>query len=218
MTDSDLRIAERFTELAEALDVVMQTPVSELTYKSWPIACSLLEEGTITSLDGLLRYWLLNEVRMNGSVVVSYPVTVQRRYTSLGNEHYTVLHKGEFRRQLPKEVLKGLGRAGYHQATRKINPRWIVAYLDGNLPTEAHGWEYFECSHKCVESGLDRFTNMRNEAKGYTYSACVDARCLTWESKSANQGRQNPGCRRMCHCGCGQSICEANGLHEESCR
>lgn len=97
------------------------------------------------------------------------------------------------------KLLKNSGLSG------KMTITWIICYLKNKKPK--NGLE--ECSHRCCdydENGV-RHKDRR----------CVDPGCLTWESKSANQSRANPGCHRLCHCGCKMTICAANKIHNPPC-
>jgi hypothetical protein len=92
----------------------------------------------------------------------------------------------------------------------KITYTWAVCYVsDIKIDTSKPGWEDFECSHRCCEYD--------ENAKRIVGLRCVDPGCLTWESKSDNQGRANAACRKPCHCGCGEAVCAANHVHSPSC-
>lgn len=147
----------------------------------------------------------------------------KRIKTSTGREHLVieVPEKAEdMRFTLPKSesggkkkdgkglrsILEGAG-AGVGE---KITFTWAVCYVnDIQIDTTKDGWEKFECSHLCCE--LDE------NGKRIVGLRCVDPACLTWESKSNNQSRANPTCRKQCHCGCGDTICAANNAHSPHC-
>lgn len=206
--------AQRFVELARALDIVGGKWPGKS--RDFPIATILADEEVAT-LKQYLKYWLRYDLSMNGSVLQRAAFAVETRVTSLGNEHLVIKHKSEYRRELPKELREALKALDAGIST-KINPRWIAAYVNGVRPDESMpGWEFFECSHRCVEEGLTSYSKKR-KAAGMVFEACIDFRCLHWESKGVNQGRANPACRKMCHCGCNRGVCEANQVHGPQCR
>lgn len=122
---------------------------------------------------------------------------------------------------VPKSEENGKGKDGNGLRSKllaqgfdqeKITLTWPICYVNNiRIPAEKPtGWQHFECSHTCCEydEGGKRIKDAR----------CIDPQCLTWESKSTNQERANKACRRLCHCGCGKTLCEANGIHEPCCR
>lgn len=85
---------------------------------------------------------------------------------------------------------------------------WLVCFLNGILPdTTKPGWEYFQCSHRCVEFGLDG-------------SVCVDPKCLVWEPASANYSRGYTAgicCLPCQHDVCRATRCQCAEIHHPPC-
>lgn len=92
----------------------------------------------------------------------------------------------------------------------RVTLSWVVCYVNGIRVDETKpDHKRFECSHICCEYDAD--------GKRIQGARCLDAKCLVFESKSDNQSRANQACRKMCHCGCGKTICQANGIHYPPC-
>lgn len=104
--------------------------------------------------------------------------------------------KEDGRRDLPKEMQRALGLS-----FKKIKVAWVACWLEGIVPDQTQeGWERFEHSHRCLNA-----------------SCFWPAAHGCWESSSHNQSRGYRVCQRLCHCGCGKTMCEANACHEPSC-
>lgn len=149
----------------------------------------------------------------------------EERKTQTGEKHKVVIsHSKQFlddlRVVIPKSKEGGKGQDGQGLRNQlkdkgfdqeRLTLTWAVCYAnDIHVPTDKLGWEKFECSHTCCEYD--------ENGKRIENARCIDPACLTWESKSTNQERANKACRMMCHCGCGKTICEANGIHKPCCR
>ena len=173
--------------------------------------------------------WLRQSVKKNGSKYVVSELAIEVCDTRSGAQHYVWTHHGEARRQLPGEVIAELREQGY-EGTGKVPVSWIAAYVAGKRPDKGVvGWEASECSHRCVEFGLNRYVaktkwlKKRGVGAAVPYAlqmweSCVDGDCLCWELKGDNQKRGHCAsvCCKMCHCGC-ETLCEANRLHVPHC-
>jgi|JI102314A1RNA_FD_contig_121_108489_length_1646_multi_5_in_0_out_0_2 hypothetical protein len=87
---------------------------------------------------------------------------------------------------------------------------WIAAYLAGVHPNvDQPLWQYFQCSHRCIESGLS--------TQGLI---CIDAGCMIWESQRANLARgqtMSVACTERCpHTCCDKTICACTGIHGDA--
>lgn len=96
--------------------------------------------------------------------------------------------------------------------SKKYSMTWLICYLSNILPNKnIDMWEYFQCSHLCIQYGLP---------KGYY---CIDPRCLVWEDASTNQSRGSKSkginlCTRKCgHDGCSKIVCVCSNLHDPHC-
>jgi len=115
-------------------------------------------------------------------------------------------NKDDGRRNLPRAIVTCLreNRLEGEWRQEKVTVTWVVAYLDRLFPDcTAPGWEGFQLSHRCLGAN-------RNEY-------CLVAGHLCWEPASVNQSRGYRLCFKRCHCGCGKTVCEANGMHDPIC-
>lgn len=128
--------------------------------------------------------------------------------------------KKDGRVQLPNEVIHWLmtnpnphwrldfDRNGRPSGGSKVTLTWIVCYLNNNLPNPTiEGWENFECSHICLCAGNGNKSDY----------VCLLPKHLVWESSSENQSRGYELCMKMCHCGCGDTLCRVSNLHNPHC-
>lgn len=131
------------------------------------------------------------------------------RQTRTGGNHRTMLRQGkDGRRQLPATL-----RHALHMGPRKVEVKWIACYLAGVHPlgpTDNAG-NPLECSHRCIDQDA---TGKLSTQYG---EECIEAGCLCWESKSANQSRGNNFCARACAHGCGAWVCRCQSLHVPHC-
>lgn len=112
----------------------------------------------------------------------------------------------DLRRSLPTTINSAMNMVDKKWTSKKrVTVTWIVCYLNKIYPdTLKNSWESFECSHICIEYGLqDKFN-------------CIDARCLTWESKSVNQSRGNDFCMKKCN-HCQIWCCHCQHFHDPCC-
>ena len=134
------------------------------------------------------------------------------------------LGKKDARAQLPSPCLEWLqvNHSTHWEVKSKVNDKgttvwgqgskvtltWIKCYLKGVKPDKSlPGWKFFECSHRCLCAN--------NQGKKGFY--CLKSTHLVWESSAVNQGRGYKLCMGLCHCGCGFSVCVANGIHNPCC-
>lgn len=90
----------------------------------------------------------------------------------------------------------------------KVTVTWLSCYIWNVRPDQTQpGWEYFECSHRCLNAGQGESVTAK----------CTYASHLTWESKAANQSRAGDLCATLCHCGCGEYICRVYEAHFPQC-
>lgn len=143
------------------------------------------------------------------------------RTTATGAKHRVVKSDPDLRVCVPKSenFEKGKDGNGLHSMLQaqgwtqeKITLTWVVCYVnDIVIEEDTESSNDYECSHRCCEYD----TQGKRMSDGYR---CIDSSCLTWESKSVNQERANVSCRKMCHCGCGRTVCEANKVHNPPCK
>jgi hypothetical protein len=127
-------------------------------------------------------------------------------------EWHTAVFKGLERATFPRPIRRGLEDIKSSIANKEhCELSWVVCYLEGIRPNkQLPNWEQFECSHKCIEWGLD----MPGRVTNY---CCIDPDCLVWESKSVNQSRGNDFCMRTCtHCN--KFVCHCQGFHNPPCK
>jgi len=90
----------------------------------------------------------------------------------------------------------------------KVTITWLICYLKRkyigpNTKICKPGWEYYQCSHRCAEEGLEKY----NTDDLYIWR-CIDPLCLFWEDASTNQSRGNRICRAPCtHDNCQSGLC-----------
>lgn len=83
----------------------------------------------------------------------------------------------------------------------KVPLTWFVCYYRDIIPDKSDkGWEWFECSHRCINN------------------KCVYYRHLVWESASVNQSRGHYAslCKRECN-HCGRNLCKCQKIHKPHC-
>lgn len=112
------------------------------------------------------------------------------------------------RHQLPSTILNAIKELNNSDLwyQEKVELKWISCYLEGVHPDKTqNGWEKFECSHRCIEYEMEKYF-------------CVDAKCLTWESKSKNQSRGYSTCTKRCsHIDCDKIVCVCQNMHYPPC-
>jgi hypothetical protein len=205
--------AQRFAAICDALDnCKLDDPTLD-----YEIYDKLVKQGVLgkgASVKEYLAFWVEHTLKRNKSVVVHTPVKYSFKGTTTGTPHRVVTCKGEYRRELPEDIVFAIMSIPGMSLPDKINPNWITAYLYDVLPSkEKLGWENFELSHRCIQAGLHVY---EKNADG-PFEVCTSYNCFVWESKSANQARANPACRKMCHCSCGVFVCAANRVCDPCC-
>lgn len=188
-----VKIAERFMQFCDALDSVLTCYVrcvpKHQPQADYPAAVPG-EPYLITHLQHCISSW-----------------TAGHQVTRSGTSHAIMKMQGkDGRRNVPKGLHQLLKDKYIHE---KVEAKWIACYLAGIRPDLlVDGWEYHECSHRCITYGLGQH--------GLT---CIDAACLTWESKAMNQSRGHSFCMRICkHDGCSKTLCECQEIHDPSCK
>jgi len=89
----------------------------------------------------------------------------------------------------------------------KVTLTWLICYVEEIIPdSNVVNWDYFECSHLCLCAGI-----------GKSVWVCTIPEHLCWESSSSNQSRGYGNCLRLCHCGCGKTLCELYNMHNPPC-
>lgn len=144
-------------------------------------------------------------------------------YTRKGHRHTVINKRGrkDNRVQLPPTISRAINDLnppplwGKTQSAKaqscKVEVKWIICYLHYIMPDikeDDDAWKSFECSHLCVEAGL--------QDQGLH---CIDPNCLYWESKSTNQNRGHNAtlCVKECtHCG--DFLCDCQNIHFPPCR
>jgi len=181
-------VAMRFMDMCDTLDAIKATYVRVVPRNQSGAKYPRSKVGE-PYLVTHLRHWVEGYV-------------AGRRLTRTEREHRVMRKVGrDGRRQLPNTV----SRAGWDKEGVKFEVKWIVCYLEGILPyTDQPNWQQMECSHRCINSGLD-------------HEECIDHRCLCRESKSANQSRGNTFCCKPCAHSCGEVVCECQHFHDPSC-
>lgn len=207
--------AERFQQFADALDKLSWAVVQNLdTVRTW----YNINPSRAKSLRHFLRCWVFNEMRKRGRFLETTPLKTKDKWTkNMLQKHVVLYSSGEPRRALPDDLVALLRQKNPTlELTSKVEISWIVAYCEENYPDQTvKGWTNFECSHLCGEVGLDIWK--KGVARNADAQACINADCLVWEGKSVNQARANPGCHKICHCGCGETVCKANNVHQPPC-
>lgn len=201
--------AGRFQALCDAIN-----RISNNDWTNTVLYQRLSGEHNIATPRDFLALWLTNTVKKNGKTYMMAPLPyAQREIRAPGLTHRVFTNLlGEYRRELPKEFIQLLD---VELSANKINPCWITCYVHDVLPDQTlGGWQNFECSHRCIQYGVNLFNKKSNRGGD---EACNDHLCLTWESKSINQSRGNPFCVRACHCPCDMTVCQANNLHIPCC-
>ena len=188
-----MRIGERFVQLCNSLEDASSTYVRHVPkhqpQSDYPLPVKG-EAYLVTHLKHCLRSWVTrSEATRSGAV-----------------HHLMKIQGKDGRRNLPKALQLKLKDT---YSSEKVEAKWIACYLAGIRPDETvEGWEYFECSHRCIEYDL--------RGQGLT---CITAECLVWESKSVNQSRGQDFCMRVCkHAECGKRVCECQAVHVPACK
>lgn len=142
-----------------------------------------------------LRAWV------NGYVVGS-------KFLRSGGTHRVMNFVGkDGRRPLPSTIRSAIDNLPSNQilwSQEKVEVKWVSCYLARVLVNnQIDGWQQFECSHRCIEFGLDG-------------ELCIDSGCMIWESKSVNQSRGYGVCMRKCN-HCPMFLCSCQGIHNPHC-
>jgi len=199
--------AGRFAAMCRTLNRIRLTYSRVVPHKQREADYPPVEDGKRTYLTIHLNFW------------VDRYVVEERAPTRTGHHRVMALDSNGNRRTLPSTIvaaIRALDKPEWPAGTGKdvrVPVYWIVCYLNTILPSDDQpGWECHECSHRCIEYHEQR-------AEGGKVRACVDARCLVWESKTSNQGRGYAAeycCRPCKHCQ--QPLCRCEHLHVPPCK
>lgn len=189
--------ALRFTQWCEALDSISSTFVRTVSKRQRVDSLPSIVDGELY-VRTLLKATVLSQVcgerptRSGGVHAVTSLVSADKG--------------GSPRRNIPVSLIRAVSDTWGTQV--KVPVTWMACYLANVMPDRSkEGWEYFECSHRCIAHGL------KDEGL-----FCIDANCLVWESKSDNQSRGNSFCMRQCrHSDCSTYVCMCQGLHDPPC-
>jgi hypothetical protein len=212
-TTKHVEIALRFTHFVEMLDklrkkwVIPSRREAHASAKFDPPERVPSEDYLIT----VLKRWLQDRVRLTPSPETTMTRTKQP-HSAIKND----------RTAFPVYMIKAAVSLlegeelnwSLEGSEKKIEPTWVVAYLNGILPDKTKdGWQSFELSHRCVEYHFTATAKGKNER-------CVTANCLVWESKAVNQYRghsKDHCCKKCSHDGCKETVCVCQRLHDPHC-
>lgn len=198
--------AGRFAAMCRTLNRILNTYTRGVPHKQREADYPPTGDGEYPYLHIHLTSW------------VERYVVDEQAPTRTGHHRVMTLDSNGNRRTLPSTIvaaIRGLDHFEWPGGTGKdvrVPVYWIVCYLHSILPPENQpGWECYECSHCCIEYYEQR-------AEGGKKRACVDARCLVWESKTSNQGRGHAAeycCKPCKHCE--EPLCRCANLHTPPC-
>jgi len=198
-TEEHNNIAKRFMDMCATFDSIKATYTRQVPFKQSeqdypPVVKD--EPYLLTHLKFMVKIKLINQEFKTRTGRI-HEVTIKKPQDK--DNRYTV----------PSTIRSAIVLLPETEALwknhNKVELKWITCYLADIKPnTSQTGWEKFECSHRCIEFGLNSYF-------------CVDASCMTWESKSINQSRGNPWCAKQCSHNCGKIICECQGMHNPPC-
>lgn len=178
------------------LDAAAISYTRTIPYKARECDYPLEKEGEFY-LNTHLKYWIDCKIEKG----LDYKTRSDRVHTVMKS------NGKDLRRSLPSTINSAMNMLDdCWNLKQRVTVTWIVCYLNKIYPSiTVIDWERFECSHICIEFGLekDRFN-------------CIDASCLTWESKSVNQSRGNNYCMRKCN-HCQNWCCHCQDFHKPSC-
>lgn len=195
ISDSHNRIAERFVKMCASLDSIKDSYTRTVPRNQSEKKYPPIKEGE-PYLVTQLRFWVKC-------------FKLSRVPTRTGKKHSIMVKAGrrDNRKTLPSTIVSFLAEANTDWKPEKVEVKWIVCYLSNIKPdNRISRWEYFECSHRCIEYGLS------NE------HTCISSRCFVWESKSINQSRGNAWCCSLCkHEECQLCVCVCQKFHNPPC-
>jgi len=144
--------------------------------------------------------WLLSDL------VHKHLMNVSER-TRNGSRHQVAKVEARHNRVTIPQVIRDYAKEKGEDLPYKMQLTWVVCYLHHIRPdTTQNGWEYFECSHRCISYNLPVGVE------------CIDKKCLIFESKKVNQSRGHASsycCKKCTHCG--DYICKCQSLHFPCC-
>jgi len=213
---ADQNHAERYMQMCDTLDSIARRDWAGLP--TMRLLQARAPEVDMGIKKNFFRYWLGHTMKLNKGRLVVTDLEALDLETRTGATHRVLCHRGEARRELPRD-LKGLMQQEGWRGASKVEVSWVSAYCARIFPDRTvPGWEQMELSHRCVEYGLAVYGAGRPVGEGGAYQSCIDARCLVWEPKAVNQSRGHAGgCTSRCHCGCNSIVCGLYGIHVPTC-
>lgn len=210
--ESTMGFAEKFSHFVNVLNQIKDTyriTISRHANRSLqPIVPDDLE---ISHLELHLRFWLPSTVDFEtrtGQVHSCVPCAPSARD---GRKSFPI--------QINKYIIDTVPQLPFPWSLhQRFEMKWVACYLAGVVPDETiDGWQQFECSHRCIQYGLNSPVNGQRDRDQVGYH-CIDPLCLLWESRSVNQSRGNDYCCRPCkHEDCNLTICQCQGIHNQPC-
>jgi hypothetical protein len=186
---------ERFMKMVASLDEIKITYARTVPLRAREVDYPPEKEGEFYLITHL-KHWIDVKIEKD-----------QNFLTRNGKQHAVMKSNGkDLRRSLPTTINSAMSvvDSGW-DLKKRVTVTWIVCYLNKIHPDqEKKNWEYFECSHTCIEFGLDNKFN------------CISSGCLIWESQSVNQSRGNEYCMRKCS-HCQNWCCHCQMFHDPKC-